>query len=145
LVALLILKVATLLQDVWGRGALTELAIATAVPAVALWVGLRASMGLYPGYGLDAVEEVRRNTYAAFTVLAMLAIFAVGFHIIGLLSRLLLLLFFSGLLILASFTRHLTKVILKQGGHVGQPVIIFGSGQNEGRERGRVATLSREN
>ena len=47
LLALLSLKVATLLQDVWGRGALTELAIATAVPAVALWVGLRASMGLY--------------------------------------------------------------------------------------------------
>jgi hypothetical protein len=113
LVALLILKVATLLQDVWGRGALTELAIATAVPAVALWVGLRASMGLYPGYGLDAVEEVRRNTYAAFTVLAMLAIFAVGFHMIGLLSRLLLLLFFSGLLIFVPFARHLTKVILK--------------------------------
>jgi hypothetical protein len=85
LLALLSLKVATLLQDVWGRGALTELAIATAVPAVALWVGLRASMGLYPGYGLDAVEEVRRNTYSAFTVLAMLAIFAVGFHMIGLL------------------------------------------------------------
>jgi hypothetical protein len=92
---------------------LTELAIATAVPAVALWVGLRASMGLYPGYGLDAVEEVRRNTYAAFTVLAMLAIFAVGFHMIGLLSRLLLLLFFSGLLIFVPFARHLTKVILK--------------------------------
>ena len=82
LLALLSLKVATLLQDVWGRGALT---IATAVPAVALWEGLRASMGLYPGYGLDAVEEVRRNTYSAFTVLAMLAIFAVGFHMIGLL------------------------------------------------------------
>jgi Undecaprenyl-phosphate galactose phosphotransferase WbaP len=101
-------------------------------------------MGLYPGYGLDAVEEVRRHTYAALAVLAMLAIFAVGFSISGGLSRLLLVLFFSGLLILVPFTRYLTKIGLKKGGMWGKPTIAFGSGQNEGRVRERVATLLRE-
>ena len=144
LVALLVLEVATLLQSVWGRGELTVVAIATTVPAVALWVGLRALMGLYPGYGLDAVEEVRRHTYAALAVLAMLAIFAVGSSISGGLSRLLLVLFFSALLILVPFTRYLTKIGLKKGGMWGKPIIILGSAQDEGKVRGRVATLLRE-
>jgi hypothetical protein len=64
LLALLSLKVATLLQDVWGRGALTELAIATAVPAVALWVGLRFDgtiSGLWLGRSRGSTKEhVRR-------------------------------------------------------------------------------------
>jgi Undecaprenyl-phosphate galactose phosphotransferase WbaP len=144
LVALLVLEVATLLQSVWGRGELTPVAIATTVPAVALWVGLRALMGLYPGYGLDAVEELRRHTYAALAALAMLVIFAVGFSVTGGLSRLLLAVFFSGILILIPFTRSLTKVVLKKGGMWGKPIIVFGSGQNEGRVRERVATILRE-
>ncbi len=145
LVALSILEVAAPLQSMWGRGALTPIAMATAVPAVALWVGLRALMGLYPGYGLDAVEEVRRHTYAAFAALAMLTIFAVGFRFSGSLSRLLLLLFFSGLLILAPFVRYLAKTILKKVGIWGKPIIIFGSGQNEGRVREQLATLLQKN
>ena len=145
LVALLILEVSALLQSIWGWGTLTPIAMATAVPAVALWVGLRALMGLYPGYGLDAVEEVRRHTYAAFAVLAMLAIFAIGFRFSGSLSRLLLLLFFAGLVILAPFTRYLTKTILKKVGMWGKPIIIFGSGQNGGNVREQLATLLQTN
>ena len=145
LVALSILEVAAPLQSIWGRGTLTPIAMATAVPAVALWVGLRALMGLYPGYGLDAVEELRRHTYAAFAALALLAIFAVGFRFSGSLSRLLLLLFFSGLLILAPFVRYLTKTILKKAGIWGKPIIIFGTGQNEGRVREQLATLLQKN
>jgi Undecaprenyl-phosphate galactose phosphotransferase WbaP len=144
LVALLILEVAVLLQNVWGRGMLSTATIATIVPAVAMWVGLRALMGLYPGYGLDAVEELRRQTYAAIAVLAMLAILAVGFHLGNLLSRLLLVLFFLGLLGLAPFTRYLTKRVLKKAGIWGKPVMVFGSGQNGGRVRARVASLLRE-
>jgi hypothetical protein len=106
LVALLVLEVAALFQSIWGQGTLSPAAIATTVPAVAMWVGLRALMGLYPGYGLDAVEEVRRHTYATLAALAALAIFVVGFRISGTLSRSLLVLFFSGLLILVPFTRY---------------------------------------
>jgi hypothetical protein len=102
-VALLILQVAELLQGIWGRDTSPTVAAATTVPAVALWVGLRALMDLYPGYGLDAVQEVRRHTYAALAVLATLAIVAVGFRVSGSLSRLLLVLFFSGLLIVVPF------------------------------------------
>jgi hypothetical protein len=101
-------------------------------------------MGLYPGYGLNAAEEVRRHTYAAFAVLAMLAIFAVGFHVSGMLSPLVLGLFFSGLLTLVPFTRYLTKRALKKVGMWGKPIIIFGSGQNEGRVREHVAKLLQE-
>ena len=145
LVALLVLQVATLFQSIWGQGTLSTAAIATTVPAVAMWVGLRALMALYPGYGLDAVEEVRRHTYAALAALAALAIFVVGFRVSGTVSRSLLVLFFSGLLILAPFTRYLTKLALKKIGMWGKPVIIFGSGQNEGRVRERLATLLWEN
>ena len=145
LVALLILKAAALLQGAWGRETSPTMTLATTVPAVALWVGLRALMELYPGYGLDAVQELRRHTYAALTVLATLAIVAVSFRVSGELSRLLLILFFSGLLILVPFARYLTKVILKKAGLWGKPIVIFGSGQNDGMMRGRVAKLLRDN
>ena len=145
LVALLVLEVAALFQSIWGQGTLSPAAIATTMPAVAMWVGLRALMELYPGYGLDAVEEVRRHTYATLAALAALAIFVVGFRISGTLSRSLLVLFFSGLLILVPFTRYLTKRVLRKVGTWGKPIIIFGSGQNEGRARGHVAMLLREN
>jgi Undecaprenyl-phosphate galactose phosphotransferase WbaP len=145
LVALLVLVVATLLQGIWGRGALSPAAIATIVPAVAVWVGLRALMELYPGYGLDAVQEVRRHTYAALAALAMLVTFALGIRTVGSLSRLLLIVFFSGLLILIPFTRYLTKVALKKVGVWGKPIIIFGSGQNDGMTRGRIAKLLQDN
>jgi Undecaprenyl-phosphate galactose phosphotransferase WbaP len=146
LVALVVLEVAALLHGIWGRGGgLSTTAIVTTVPAVALWVGLRALMELYPGYGLDAVQEVRRHTYAVLAALAMVVIFAVGIRISGSLSRLLLVLFFSGLLVLVPFTRYLTKVVLKKVGMWGKPVMVFGSGQNDGRMRERVATLLLEN
>lgn len=144
-VALLMLQAATMLQGVWGTGKSPTMTVATTVPAVGLWVGLRALMELYPGYGLDAVMEVRRHTYAALAVLATLAILAVGFRVSGTLSRLLLVLFFSGLLIAVPFTRYLTKVLLKKVGFWGKPIVIFGSGQNDGMVRGRVATLLKDN
>jgi Undecaprenyl-phosphate galactose phosphotransferase WbaP len=145
LVALLVLVVAALLQGIWGRGALSVGAIATAVSAVAVWVGLRALMELYPGYGLDAVQEVRRHTYAALAALPMVVTFAVAIRISGSLSRLLLVVFFFGLLVLIPFTRYLTKVVLKKAGVWGKPIVIFGSGQNDGMIRGRVAKLLQEN
>ena len=145
LVALLVLEAASSLQGIWVRGTLITMTIATTVPAVAMWVGLRALIGLYPGYGLGAVEEVRRHTYAALAALAMLAVFAVGFRLSGTLSRSVVVLFFSGLLILVPFVRYLTKIGLKKVGMWGKPIIIFGSGQNEGKVRGRVSTLLREN
>jgi hypothetical protein len=39
-------------------------------PPVAVWVVLRAILGLYPGYGLNAVDELRRQSYATLGVIA---------------------------------------------------------------------------
>jgi len=41
-------------------------------------IGLRALLGLYPGYGLDAAEEPRRGTYAVASTLAITIVFAVA-------------------------------------------------------------------
>ncbi len=43
---------------------LSHFAIALVIPNIVLWVGTRALLGLYPGYGLNSAEELRRQTYA---------------------------------------------------------------------------------
>jgi hypothetical protein len=70
LFALLIWEGAHALQIIRGRGTLTSLAAASVVPNVVMWVGLRALLGLYPGYGLDRVEKLRRHAYAVFATVA---------------------------------------------------------------------------
>jgi hypothetical protein len=52
---------------------------------------------------MDSVEELRRHTHSVFATLAILAIFALGFQVGDLLSRLQLGLSFVGLLGLGSF------------------------------------------
>ena len=80
------------------------MAVSSVVPAIAVWVAMRALLGMYPGYGLDAVEELRRHT---FSLLAALAIFALSVHIGELLSRVLLGLTFAYLLLFAPLIRYL--------------------------------------
>src|SRR5215203_5412612 len=69
LLALALWQVALMLQGVWGHGALTPFALATVVPNVGVWVALRSLLGLYPGYGLGQVEELRHQVFALFTTL----------------------------------------------------------------------------
>lgn len=144
LLALATWWLASAFQDIWGKGTLSEVAIATMVPVVAVWVGLRALLGLYPGYGLGQVEELRRHTYALFAAVAMLAVFALGFKVGGMLSRLLLVSFFLGLLLLTPFARGMMKRGLRQTGLWGRPVMVLGSGQNGGRVRSDVTKLLQE-
>jgi Undecaprenyl-phosphate galactose phosphotransferase WbaP len=145
LFALLIWEVASLLKIIiWGQGPLSAVSAAAIVPVVAVWLGVRAVFGLYPGYGIDSVEELRRHTYSVFATLAILAIFALGFQVGDLLSRLQLGLSFLGFLVLAPLTRSFVKWGLREVGLWGRPVIIFGSGQSEGRVRGKVAKLLQE-
>lgn len=75
LLAFLIWWTAHLLQSVWGQGPLTEVAVTTVVSNVAVWIGLRTLLGLYPGYGLDEVEKLRRHTYAVLANAASPAIY----------------------------------------------------------------------
>jgi Undecaprenyl-phosphate galactose phosphotransferase WbaP len=82
-------------------------------------------LGLYPGYGLDAPEGLRRHTYSVFAALAILSVFAIGFQVGNQLSRMLLILAFPGLLLLPPFVGYLVKRELKRSGLWGRPVIIL--------------------
>ncbi len=104
---------------------MSEISIAAMMPVTTAWVGLRVLLGMYPGYGLDAVEQLRRHTHATFATLALLAISAVSFQI-DTLSRLLFALVFLGLLVLTPFARHLVRWGMKRVGVWGKPVVILG-------------------
>lgn len=142
LLALLAWEVALVGQGLWEGSMLTELTIASVVPSVAVssvavWVGLRALLGLYPGYGLSQVEELRRQTYAVLATLAITAIFAVASGAEASIPRLALGFSCAVLLLLAPLARQFVKWRLMKVGLWGKQVIIFGSGQPVGR----VATL----
>ncbi len=109
LLAVLVWWAASALQAVFGRGELSEVSVAGAATNVGVWVGLRALLGLYPGYGLDQAEELRRQTYAVAAALAVTSVFALAFHVGDLLSRLLLVSGFAGLLLFAPLVRHFVK------------------------------------
>src|SRR5215203_3600579 len=64
--ALLIWWGASALQGIWGTWRCRRWQLAPLVPVTAAWVGLRALLGLYPGYGLDSVEELLRHSYSVF-------------------------------------------------------------------------------
>lgn len=131
--ACLIWYAAFILQGAWGRGELSEIAIVGNVSNVLVWVGLRALLGLYPGYGLDQAEELRRQTYAVAATLAIVSIFALAFHIGGSLSRLLLVFGSLNLLVLAPLVRHFVKRGLLRAGVWGKPIVILGAGKAGGR------------
>jgi FlaA1/EpsC-like NDP-sugar epimerase len=78
--------------------------IVAMLAVISTWIGLRALLGLYPGYGLDPVEQLRRHTYATFTTLAILL----------------------GLLVLSPFVQHLVKLRMKRTDLWGQPVVVLG-------------------
>lgn len=68
LLTLLIFSGASYLgQGAWGWGELLEVAVATIAPSVAVWVGLRAFLGLYPGYGLTAEVPRYGKVYELYT------------------------------------------------------------------------------
>jgi Undecaprenyl-phosphate galactose phosphotransferase WbaP len=123
--ACLVWLAAYALQSILGGGELSGVAVAVVAPSVAVWIGLRLLLGLYPGYGLDSVERLRRHVYSVFTTLAVLAVFAVGFQIGDLLSRLLLALAFLGLLFLTPFVQYFAKLCMKRAGLWGKSVIIL--------------------
>lgn len=133
LFAVFVWEMAFLVQGVWGRGPISETTVVGVVPSVAVWVGLRALMGLYPGYGLNAVEELRRQTYAVLATLAVTATFAFALQVGNTMSRLVLSLGFLGLLLLAPLVREFVKWRLMKMSLWGKPVIVFSSGEPGGR------------
>ena len=126
LLSLLIWQIAFKLQEILGQGELSFVSVTAMVPIVVMWIGLRMLLGLYPGYGLDAVEELRRHTYATLSTPAILAVFALSLQVGDLLSRLLLALVFLGLVLSAPFVRALVKRGLNRAQLWGKPVVILG-------------------
>jgi Undecaprenyl-phosphate galactose phosphotransferase WbaP len=124
-IALVVWGAAAFGKSIWGPGELSEVAIAAIVPSVMVWVVLRTLLGLYPGYGLDSAESLRRHVYSVFATLAVLAVCAVGFKVGDALSRLLLACAFLGLLFLTPFVQHLAKLSMKKAGLWGKPVITL--------------------
>ncbi len=127
--AIFVFQAAFVLQSLWGNGPLLGVTIVGVVPTVVVWVGLRTLLGLYPGYGLGAVEELRRQTYAAFAALAIIATITVALQVGDLMSRLVFALVFLGLLLLAPLLRHLVKGRMMRAGLWGKPVVVMSSGE----------------
>jgi Undecaprenyl-phosphate galactose phosphotransferase WbaP len=123
--ALMVWGAAAFGKSASSSGELSDVAVAAIVPSVVVWVVLRALLGLYPGYGLDSAERLRRHVYSVFSTLAVLAVIAVGFKVGDALSRLLLACAFLGLLFLTPFVQYLVKLGMKKAGLWGKPVIIL--------------------
>jgi Undecaprenyl-phosphate galactose phosphotransferase WbaP len=117
-------------HSVWGLGPLSEVITVITAASVIVWIGLRALLGLYPGYGLGWVEELRKHTYSVFAAVATTAIFAVALQYEDLLYRWLLGVGFMALLVLAPVARYFTKLCLKKAGAWGKPVVIVSSGES---------------
>jgi Undecaprenyl-phosphate galactose phosphotransferase WbaP len=127
LFALVLWQVAAMIQLLWGNGALTTVAIAGMVPNIVVWVGLRSLLGLYPGYGLGQVEELRRQTFALFATLAITTVFAFASSTAESLSRIFLFAWILGLLLTAPLARYCAKLALKKLGLWGKPVVVLGA------------------
>lgn len=125
LLAVIVWGAASMFQGIWGQGALLEMSAAAMAPVVAIWLGMRAILGLYPGYGMSSVEQLRRHTYAVFAALAVLAVLALSFQVGESLSRLLLVLVFLGLLVFAPLVHYGAKWCLKETGIWGKPVVVL--------------------
>ena len=109
LLALAMWGAAFVLQGVLGRWSLSAIAISSIVPNVVIWVWMRAALGLYPGYGLDRMEELRRQTYALLATLTIITVFAFASQLGGSISRVFLFAWALGLLVVAPVVRHYVK------------------------------------
>ena len=139
--ALVVWWVAALIRNILAAGALSESTVAVILPGMLGWLALRYAAGLYPGYALSAVEELRRQVYTVLTAASVAIVFAFFLQIGGVVSRLVLFLGFAGILILGPLVRYGTKWVLMRSGLWGKPVVIIGSGEGGG---GLVRTLNEE-
>jgi Undecaprenyl-phosphate galactose phosphotransferase WbaP len=135
LFAFLVWGAAYVVDGFGDRGELPEGAVAAITSSVAVWIVLRALLGLYPGYGLDSAERLRRHTYSVFGTLAVVAVFDIGLRVGDLLPRgwdllprmlVAAAVAFLGLLLLAPFVQHVLKLGMKKARLWGKPVIILG-------------------
>ena len=112
-------------------------AMVVGVFAVAVWIGLRYLMGLYPGYGLSSAERLRRHTYSVLGAAAAVSIVIVlglgdiaarfgDFEFYKSFPRLLLALGFVGILLLSPLVQSLARWGVWRLGIWGRPVVVIG-------------------
>lgn len=100
------------------------IAIAGVLPIIAAWIGLRALLGLYPGYGLDPVEELRRHAYSVFMAAGIVTVFVAASQYEYSSSLLALVACGMVVLILAPLARHVVKHAIRRAGLWGKPIIV---------------------
>jgi Undecaprenyl-phosphate galactose phosphotransferase WbaP len=125
--ALAMWQPALVIHGTVGRGPLSAIAIASIVPNVVAWIGLRAVLGLYPGYGLDQVEELRRQTLALLATLTIIVVFAFAAQLGDSFSRVFLFAWALGLLLVAPIARYFVKWVTRRAGLWGKPVVVLGA------------------
>ena len=122
LLAFAIWQAAFVLSSALARDFASGLAL---VSMGTVWVGLRAVLGLYPGYGLGQVEELRRQTFASIATITILAILT--FEEGTLFSYILFFVWCVGLLVLGPLTRHVVKRVMREAGLWGKLVVVVGA------------------
>ncbi|HWS81864.1 MAG TPA: hypothetical protein VN178_12655, partial [Rubrobacter sp.] len=151
LLAMLVWLAAYEVQSLWGRltvigweGFPPQTALVVGVFAVAVWIGLRSLMGLYPGYGLSSAERLRRHTYSVVGAFAAVS-FAIAldfrdiapkfklFDLYGNFPRLILVLGFVGLLLLSPLVQSLARWGVWRLGIWGRPVVVIGDKETSAR------------
>ena len=127
----------------WG-GYPRSTAIVIGVFALAVWIGLRSLMGLYPGYGLSSEERLRRHTYSVVGTLAAVC-FAIVLGLGDIASRfgvvkfyenfprLLLALGVVGLLLLSPLVQGLARWGVWKLGIWGRLVVVIGDKDTSAR------------
>ncbi len=117
------------LQEVWGSATPSYVITAVIATSIVVWIGMRVLLGLYPGYGFNVAEKLRRQTYALVATTAIIATLALTFHVGILIPRLMLIVGFSSLLLLPPLLRALVELRLIKVGLWGKPTVILGSGE----------------
>lgn len=139
--ALLVYGAALALFYLWRPEAATGLALSVILGSVAVWLGLRTTMGLYPGYGMNPVEELRRQGHAVALTLAITAVFALAIGAGSSLTLLPITAAFVGLSLIAPLVRYFVKLSMRRLGLWGKPVVVMVSTRGEME---LVSTLERE-
>lgn len=97
------------------------------LPLVLLLPMAYAYFGLYPGYGVGAVDQLRR-IFRATSLVALLMIAATFLLQMGaLVSRLVLVFWAISAVVLVTFTRALLRAVLAHSPIWGEPVLILGA------------------
>jgi Undecaprenyl-phosphate galactose phosphotransferase WbaP len=129
LLALIVWQMAFMLHSLMVRTGLSWIAVAGILPSVVVWIGLSASLGLYPGYGLSQTEELRRQTIALVGTLTTVGVLALVSRDEDPFPPVLLFAGFLGLLLLSPVARYFVKRAMMKTSLWGKPVVVMGGGE----------------